>query len=148
MTVERGRFTVETSEPFVVFTVGMRVNSLLKAREWLPTVMAMGPMLRSLNSDPESGLLSFQPYLYWRGVAVAQYWRSMEHLTEFVRDPGDEHLPAWQRFNRAGNTGGVGIWHETYVVEPGQHKTIYWDMPPFGLSAALNARRVPARGSV
>jgi hypothetical protein len=30
----------------------------------------------------------------------------------------------------------VGIWHETYLVEPGRHESIYNNMPLFGLGAA------------
>ena len=41
-----GRFTAQTDEPFVVFIIGMRVNKLFALRRWIPTAMAMGPMLR------------------------------------------------------------------------------------------------------
>jgi hypothetical protein len=30
----------------------------------------------------------------------------------------------------------VGVWHETYLVEPGKYETIYANMPLFGLAAA------------
>ena len=47
------------------------------------------------------------------------------------------HLPAWQAFNRAiGTDGSVGIWHETYKVEPGGYENVYVNMPPFGLGRA------------
>jgi len=54
------------------------------------------------------------PFLYWRGVALVQYWRSFEQLEQFARSPAATHLEAWKRFNRAvGADGSVGIWHET-----------------------------------
>ncbi|XGW00663.1 MAG: DUF4188 domain-containing protein [Leptolyngbya sp. BL-A-14] len=57
-----------------------------------------------------------------------------------------------RRFNRAiGADGSVGIWHETYLIQPGQHESIYANMPVFGLAAATNhvpvtGRRDTARG--
>jgi Monooxygenase af470-like len=63
-----------------------------------------------------------------------QYWRSFEHLTSYAANRNGEHLPAWQAFTRAiGNSGDVGIWHETYLVRAGTYETIYHNMPPFGL---------------
>ena len=32
--------------------------------------------------------------------------------------------------------GPVGIWHETYLVEPGKFECVYGNMPRFGLAAA------------
>jgi hypothetical protein len=29
----------------------------------------------------------------------------------------------------------VGIWHETYMIEPGRYEAIYGNMPVFGLAA-------------
>ena len=31
----------------------------------------------------------------------------------------------------------VGIWHETYLVEPNQFEVFYGNMPKFGLGAAM-----------
>lgn len=41
-----GRYTAETSEPFVVFLIGMRINKIFALNKWIPTAMAMSPMLR------------------------------------------------------------------------------------------------------
>ena len=41
------------------------------------------------------------------------------------------------RFNKAvGSNGDVGIWHETYLIEPGQYENVYNNMPAYGLAAA------------
>jgi hypothetical protein len=40
--------------------------------------------------------------------------------------------------------GSVGIWHETYAVEAGHHKTIYNIMPMFGLAKATE--NLPGKG--
>lgn len=140
-----GRFTADVEGPFVVFIIGMQVNRLLAVNRWLPVARAMAPMLRELYSNPERGFLGAETFLYWRGVALIQYWRSFEELESFARDRDAPHLPAWRRFNReAGRSCEAGIWHETYVVEPGRHETIYANMPPFGLAKAT--KMAPATG--
>lgn len=143
--VLNGRFSAQTNEPFVVFVIGMRVNRLLAVRKWVPTARAMGPMLRELYSHPEKGFLGAETFVYWRGVALIQYWRSFEDLERFARDREAPHLPAWRRFNRSvGSDGSVGIWHETFLVEPGAYEAIYANMPVFGLARAT--AHVPATG--
>jgi hypothetical protein len=132
-----GRFTARTDEQFVVFMIGMRVNRPLAFRKWFPTAWAMGPMLRELYKNPQKGFLGAETFFYWPGVGLIQYWRSFEDLEKFARDPNDPHLPAWQRFNRVVKSdGSVGIWHESYLVEPGHYETIYNYMPVFGLAKA------------
>lgn len=145
-TVFPGRFTAATSEPFVVFLIGVRINKLLAIHKWAPTVMAMGPMLRSLFQHPEKGLLGARTLVSWRGVTMIQYWRSFDDLERFARSTDDPHMPAWRRFNKAVGyqDGAVGIWHESYLVEPGHFETVYGNMPVFGLAAAT--AHVPATG--
>ena len=132
-----GRYTARMDEPFVVFMIGMRINRPLAVRKWLPTFRAMGPMLRELYQHSEKGFLGGEFFLYWRGPALVQYWRSFEDLERFARNPDDPHLPAWQRFNRTvGSDGTVGIFHETFIVERGNYEAIYSNMPVFGLAKA------------
>jgi hypothetical protein len=141
-----GRFTAQTDEPFVVFLIGMRVNKLFAFRKWIPTARAMGPMLRALFTHPEQGFLGAQTFLYWRGVGMIQYWHSFEELERFARAADEPHATAWRRFNKAVGfqDGSVGIWHESYLVEPGRYEVVYGNMPVFGLAAATTHR--PARG--
>ena len=139
-----GRFMAQTDESFVVFMIGMRINNLLAISKWLPTASAMGPMLKTLHQHPEQGFLGAERFLYPRGVGLVQYWKSRADLTHFARNPSDLHLKAWQQFNRSiGADGSVGIWHETYEIEPGNHESIYVNMPVFGLAAAT--QHVPMR---
>lgn len=134
-----GRFTAKMDEQFVVFVIGMRINNLLAIKEWLPTLRAMGPMLRELYRNPEKGFLGAEFFLHSRGPVTLQYWRSFEDLEKFARNPDDPHLPAWQRFNRTvGRDGSVGIFHETYIVERGNYEAIYSNMPVFGLAKATD----------
>jgi hypothetical protein len=140
-----GRYTAQIEGPFVVFMIGMRVNRLWAIHKWLPTAMVMGPMLKTLYRHPEKGFLGAQTYLNWRGVTLVQFWRSFEDLERFARSKDDPHLGAWRRFNRAvGADGSVGIWHETYLVQPGQYEALYGNMPRTGLASV--ADHVPATG--
>ncbi|GAC1358179.1 MAG: DUF4188 domain-containing protein [Herpetosiphon sp.] len=141
-----GRFTASIEGPFVVFIIGMRVNNLLAFRRWIPTLLAMPPMLRELEAHPESGFLGGQMWVSGRSPVLIQYWRSFEQLDRFARDPRQTHLPAWRRFTRAiGSDGSVGIWHETFLVGAGQYETIYANMPIFGLAAASSHVAVGGR---
>lgn len=140
-----GRFTAQTNEPFVVFMIGMRVNKFFAFRKWIPTMMAMGPMLRTLYQHPEKGFLGAQTFFFWRGIVTVQYWRSFEDLEKFARDKDDPHLASWRKFNKAiGSDGSVGIFHETYLVDAGKYEAVYGNMPVFGLAAAT--KHVPAVG--
>lgn len=140
-----GRYAAQSNEPFVVFLIGMRVNRILALRSWSSVARAMPPMLAELKRHPELGLLHFETLLYWRGVAVVQYWRNFEQLHAYAHDRNAAHLPAWAEFNRRiGANGSVGIWHETYTVAPGQYESIYANMPRFGLGRAV--QHLPASG--
>ncbi len=140
-----GRFTAETNEPFVVFMIGMRVNRLFAFRKWIPTAMAMRPMLKTLYQNPEKGFLGAQTFFNWRGVTLVQYWRSFDDLERFARNKSEPHLSAWRRFNKAiGTDGSVGIWHESYMVDAGHYEAVYNNMPVFGLASAT--KHVPAIG--
>ncbi len=137
-----GRFTAQVDGSCVVFVIGMRVNRLWAVHRWLPVARAMGPMLRQLLTQRELGLLHAEPLLYWRGVALVQYWRSFEQL---ARSPAATHLDVWKRFNRAvGGDGSVGIWHETCLVQAGQYEAIYGNMPRRGPARA--GMHLPATG--
>lgn len=141
-----GRYTAKTSEPFVVFLIGMRVNRWWRPDKWLPVFAAMTPMLTTLYSHPEKGFLHGELYWNLSGPVLIQYWRSFDDLENFARTPSDPHLKAWQAFNRAVGSGGtVGIWHETYRIQPDQYECVYGNMPAFGLGAALE--HVAATGS-
>ena len=130
------RVTATMNEPFVVFLIGMRVNSPLKVRKWVPVFLAMPKMLRWLDQHPEAGLLNWHS-AWMKGPAIVQYWRSFEDLSRFARDDEEPHLPAWKQFNQAVRASGdVGIWHETYKVRAGEYESIYGNMPRIGLAAA------------
>jgi len=136
------RMSAEIDGEFVVFLIGMRVNKPWKFHKWIPVIRAMPRMLKELEAHPESGFLGHTGL----GRVIVQYWRSFEHLEAYARAKDKQHWPAWVDFNRRlGNSrGDVGIWHETYIVQPGRYETVYSGMPPFGLGKA--GRLVPAIG--
>jgi len=132
-----GRYTARIEGSFVVFLIGMRVNRVFAVRKWLQVARAMPPMLAELSRQKELGFLSGETFLSWRGIAMLQYWKSFEHLTAYAQSREASHLPAWAAFNRAiANDGTVGIWHETYLVEPHHSETVYANMPRWGLAHA------------
>jgi hypothetical protein len=79
-----GRFTARTDEPFAVFLIGMRINRPFAVKKWLPTLRAMGPMLKELYQHPEKGFLGAEYFFYRWGPAIVQYWRSFEELERFA----------------------------------------------------------------
>ncbi len=130
----------------VVFLIGMRINRLRKPWKWLPVLRAMPKMLAELGAHPELGMLHARAQFGLRNLWVLQYWKSAAHLQAYAHAQDRMHLPAWQAFSQAvGTSGDVGIWHETYVVPPGQMESIYVNMPRFGLGLAADI--FPAKGS-
>ncbi|MGE7274305.1 DUF4188 domain-containing protein [Brevibacillus panacihumi] len=139
-----GRFTAKMEGPFVVFIIGMRINKRWAVHKWLPVAKAMGGMLKELYQHPELGFLGTTSHMNSREITQIQYWRSYEHLENYARK-GQKHLTAWRNFNKAvGTDGTVGIFHETYLVEPGKYECLYGNMPVWGLAQA--GEHVPALG--
>lgn len=135
-----GRFSAEVSEPFVVFLIGMRVNRFFALKKWWSVASAMGPMMETLQQNPEKGLLASESFfrLWPLETCMVSYWRSFDDLIRFARSQDDPHLQPWQDFMKnVGSDGSVGIWHETYRVNPDQHESIYGNMPAFGLGDAF-----------
>lgn len=147
-TVKPGRFTAHTDEPFVVFLIGMRVNKFWAFDKWTPVAQAMAPMLETLHRYPEKGFLGGESFfrMFPLTTLLLSYWRSIEDLEHFARSPSEPHLKAWQSFSKSvGSDGSVGIWHETYRIDPGHYEVIYGNMPVFGLAAATNHLSITAK---
>jgi len=147
MQILNGRHAADHKDQIVIFVIGMRINHFLKFGRWMQVSRAMGPMIRELVARPDSGFLGAERMLQPpRGINLIQYWRDFDSLESYARDRDGLHWPAWREFNKAiGNDGSVGIFHETYVVEPGGFETIYANMPAWGLGKV--AGLVPATGS-
>jgi hypothetical protein len=140
-----GRYTAQSDQPFVVFLIGMRLNQWWRLDKWFPVFSAMVTTMRTLFTHPEKGFLHSEFYWNFQGPILIQYWRSFEDLEKFARNPSDPHLRSWKKYNQAvGTEGSVGVWHETYTVDPDQFECIYSNMPRFGLATATE--HVPAVG--
>ena len=131
------RVCAEIEGPFVLFMIGARLNRPWKLNVVLPFLATMPRMLKELAAEPALGLLHVRQHFGPTGAFLIQYWRSMDQLMTYARRRESQHLPAWRRFNQlVGTNGDVGIWHETYLVQPGQYESVYNNMPPYGLGAA------------
>ena len=131
--IHKERITASLDGDFVVFLIGMRINSPLKIHKWLPVATAMPRMINELTRQPGLGFLHAEMW-FSRTIILLQYWRSMEQLLAYAKNKEAAHLPAWQSFNKSiGIDGSVGIWHETYAATVGSYENIYVNMPPFGL---------------
>lgn len=138
------RMTHVHDGPLVVFLIGMRINRPWRPDLWLPAFTAMPRMLAELSAEPESGLLGYRITIGAGGPLVIQHWKSAEQLYAYAGRTDAEHRPAWAAFNRAArkSPGGVGIWHETYVVD--RAESMYVGMPAVGLAKATAAAEAAA----
>ena len=140
----QGRHSAEIDGDFVVFLIGARpsLRHPIRSIVDLGGRRGMRHMLTWLTEHPEKGLLGFEMGL----PTIVQYWRSFEHLEAYARDHNRLHWPAWVDFNKkiGKSRGDVGIWHETYLIKPGQYEAVYSGMPPYGLGKA--GKLVPASG--
>lgn len=140
-----GRQTAMSEEGIVVFLIGMRVNNILKVHRWLPVFLAMGKMLPELYKNPSLGLKSHQMW-FSRTLILVQYWENIEKLLDYAQARESQHLPAWKAFNRlASKTNSVGIWHETYIVDPGKIENMYVNMPTFGFGKVAQLKQAKGR---
>jgi len=138
------RMTAKMEGEFCVFLIGMRINKPLKVHKWFPVARAMKKMLNELSEHKDLGFLDSNIW-FGRTLISVQYWQSHTHLMEYATNKNHQHLPSWTAFvKNVGDSGDVGIWHETYSIKPGSYESIYQNMPPFGLGAVGNL--MPATG--
>ena len=133
--IDAGRMVAELDGGFVVYINGMRLNELRAVREWFLAGRKLAAMLDHLEADPDSGFLGYQPaFMGLRTGAVIQYWRSLEDLRRFARDPDDLHVPAWRWYEEDVDPGGgVGFWAELYVVGEDDYETFFRNVRSIGL---------------
>jgi hypothetical protein len=145
-TVVPGRMTAKLDKPVVLFLIGARFNKLRTFPKWLWFARTMPAMLAELEKKPDAGLLWYRTYISWPNLMVQQYWESFDKLMAYSSDKSAEHQPAWARYMRElANDGSTGIWHETYLIEPGKFECIYGNMPLFGLAAASSLVKAEGR---
>ena len=139
------RTMADVKEPLVLFLIGMRINTLWRVWEWFPAFLAMPTMIVELYKNPELGFMRARTEMAGRTITVIQYWKSFEALEAYASMSDRKHRPAWTAFYKraTSGTGAVGIYHETYVIRPGEVKSLYVDMPAgFGLGGAVGAKPI------
>ncbi|MBI3677938.1 MAG: DUF4188 domain-containing protein [Proteobacteria bacterium] len=141
-----GRYTAQLDKPRVLFLIGTRINKPWALRELAWFGFSMPRMLKELDSKPNSGMLWYRQYVSLPYIMVQQYWESFDKLLAYAHDKEGVHFPMWAKFNKrlTGNSV-VGIWHETYLIEPGKFECVYGGMPVFGLAAASNHVKAEGR---
>ncbi|MGH1428531.1 MAG: DUF4188 domain-containing protein [Arenicella sp.] len=128
------KMTADVESSFVVFLIGMRINKWWQVHQWAPVLLSMPKMLRELYQHPELGFVGAESW-FGRTTLMVQYWKSQEDLHAYATNKDLNHVPAWQAFNKKiGASSAVGIWHESYVIQPGSHRSLYRGMPQFGLA--------------
>ena len=129
----------------MLFLIGMRINTLWRVWEWFPAFLAMPTMIVELYKNPELGFLRARTEMAGRTITVIQYWKSFEALEAYASMSDRKHRPAWTAFYKraTSGTGAVGIFHETYIVRPGEVESLYVDMPTgFGLGGVVGVTSV------
>ena len=141
-----GRMTARFDKPVVLFLIGARFNKLRTFPRWLWFTRAMPTMLKELEAKSDAGLLWYRNYISWPNIMTQQYWESFDKLMAYSSDKDSEHRPAWGRYLRElARDESIGIWHETYLIEPGRYECIYANMPPFGLGGATSLVKAEGR---
>lgn len=131
-----GPFTTENKDDLIIFLIGMRINKFYAVHKWLPVFLSMPSMIKELYTHKqELGFLSLESYFGLRTTVMIQYWHSIDDLLAYSK--GHKHLTAWRNFNRKiGDSGTVGIYHETFKVKGGYYESLYANMPLYGLGKA------------
>lgn len=136
--------TAMPEQGFIVLLVGVRINQWWRLTHWWRVLKHFRSLRKELSAKQGGPLLGHESF-WGNPLLSVQYWRSWEELEEWARRRGGDHREVWteytQRFRHA---GAVGVWHETYIIEPGYYETVYNNMPPFGLGRI--ARLEPAKG--
>lgn len=150
--IRKGSMTDTMEGEFCVFILGARSNMAMKLDLGFKTVGdRFDAIMKELERLPaDCGYLGGDHYIttnVQRGsnITAITYWRSYEHLMRYTHDRNLAHVAAMKAVvDTVYKSPQIGIWHETYVIKPGQHESIYMNCPPIGLGAA--AGLAPATG--
>ena len=141
MAVDRQTVDLSAYPDLVVFYLGMRVR---RPRGML-RLLGLGPQIQKSWKAQPDGLLLHEDFI-WSLIpphaGMRQYWRDLDSLERWSHS--EPHKLWWQQYLR--DSGGTGLWHETYFMGGGI-EAIYDDMNrPTGLARFAPAR--PARGAM
>lgn len=137
MAVDRQTVDLSAYPELVVFYLGIRVR---RPRGML-RLFGLGPQIQKSWKDQPDGLLLHEDFI-WSLIpphaGMRQYWRDLDSLERWSHS--EPHKLWWQQYLR--DSGGTGLWHETYFMGGGM-EAIYDDMNrPIGLARFAPALRV------
>ncbi len=136
MSITPSRKTVELDESKVIFLIGLRINNFWKIHQWWRLVLTMPKLLKELRQQKITGFITGNIW-YGRNILMVQYWDDFKSLEQYAKNMSKSHMPIWTYFNlNIVSSGNVGVWHETYQIEPGKFEAIYTNMPSYGLAKA------------
>jgi hypothetical protein len=137
--------SAEIKEPMCLFLVGMQCRSW-KSMWKIPFILIrMRKIYGELLSNKDSGFLwgKFFTSNRPKTTLLLSYWKSSEHIERFISDKKFSHHQATKDYyKRLGQDPNIGIWHETYEINPGQAETLYYGMNPFGASGFLDVHSI------
>jgi Domain of unknown function (DUF4188) len=141
MTVDRQTVDLSAYPDLVVFYLGIRVR---RPRGML-RLFGLEPQIQKSWKEQPDGLLLHEDFI-WSLIpphaGMRQYWRDLDSLERWSHS--EPHKLWWQQYLR--DSGGTGLWHETYFMGGGI-EAIYDDMNrPIGLARFAPVR--PARGAM
>ncbi len=141
MAVDRQTVDLSAYPDLVVIYLGIRVR---RPRGML-RLFRLEPQIQKSWKEQPDGLLLHEDFI-WSLIpphaGMRQYWRDLDSLERWSHS--EPHKLWWQQFLR--DSGGTGLWHETYFMGGGI-EAIYDDMNrPTGIARFAPMR--PARGAM
>jgi len=138
----------DLEEEFLAFDIELQIQILLKFRKWYPAVQGMSKILTELLENKNYGLLNFEYWFAFRRQLFLMYWRSYEHMHDWVLNKTTSHIPGWKVLNQLmkDHPDIIGLWHESYVVHKYQYESFYHNVLTVGLGRA--GKLVPIQGRV
>ena len=140
MAVDRQTVDLSAYPDLVVIYLGIPVR---RPRGML-RLFGLEPQIQKSWTEQPDGLLLHEDFI-WSLIpphaGMRQYWRDLDSLERWSHS--EPHKLWWQQYLR--DSGGTGLWHETYFMGGGM-EAVYDDLPrPIGFQAF--APTVAARGS-
>jgi hypothetical protein len=134
--------------PVCLFMVGMQCRSWRSFWKIPLIARRMKQMQKELKNDRESGLIWGENFTSQRPFTTLylSYWKSSDHINRFVTDKKFSHLSSVKEyFQRFRDDPDIGVWHETYEVDPQKTENLYFGMAPFGVSAFLKTVEINSK---
>jgi|JI10StandDraft_1071094.scaffolds.fasta_scaffold364288_3 hypothetical protein len=133
------KFTTNTDKPLAVFLTGVQCRKITSMWKIPMITNKMIKMQSELKLDKKAGFYHGENFFTMTPhftTLFLSYWDSPGSIERFANSKFFSHLESAKDYlkNFLSDTN-LGIWHETFVVEPEKVESLYYNMEPFGLSA-------------